>query len=108
MNFGPKFGLAMCQVRWEFHLLKSSESLKWNPLKSSKEMQAADERPRSKIEIHIQAFPLETKTRHLGPGGCLVNLEFEFLRQRRCTTSRLSPISQIMSRPEWKIFIILC
>ena len=38
----------------------------------------------------------------------MFNLAFEFLRQRRCTTSRLSPISQIISRPEWKIFINLC
>ena len=41
-----------CQ-RWVVHLLQSSKSLKWNFLEPSKEVQTADQRPRSKTQFNI-------------------------------------------------------
>ena len=84
-----------------FDLLKSSERLKWNPLESSEEMQAANERPRSETQrTALRDFIWKS---HLGPGGCLLlSFELTFLRQSS-STRRLNPVSQIISRPGWTI-----
>ena len=42
-----------CYQRWVVHLLQSSKSLKWNFLEPSKEVQTADQRPRSKTQFNI-------------------------------------------------------
>ena len=39
--------------RWVVHLLQSCKSLKWNFLEPSKEVQTADQRPRSKTQFNI-------------------------------------------------------
>ena len=53
----------------------------------------------------FQEFPQNC---HLGPGGYLVSLvlELAFLRQRS-TIRRLSPISQIISRPKGNFLVMM-
>ena len=59
--------------RWVVHLLQSGKSLKWNFLEPSKEVQTADQRPRSKTQFNIWIWLFKDFFRRRGKSRlCLV------------------------------------